>query len=47
MDRYPNLKIGEKDKYVPSHEHLKPKDSEGGRYENTLSRILNKIEGSD
>uniref|UniRef100_M1DF67 Integrase core domain containing protein n=1 Tax=Solanum tuberosum TaxID=4113 RepID=M1DF67_SOLTU len=46
-DRNPNWKDGEKDRYIPSHERQKPKDSKGGRSEDMLSRIVNKVEGSD
>uniref|UniRef100_M1DJ55 Integrase core domain containing protein n=1 Tax=Solanum tuberosum TaxID=4113 RepID=M1DJ55_SOLTU len=46
-DRNPNWKDGEKDRFVPPHVHQKPKDSDGGRSEDMLSRILNKLEGSD
>uniref|UniRef100_M1DVF9 Integrase core domain containing protein n=1 Tax=Solanum tuberosum TaxID=4113 RepID=M1DVF9_SOLTU len=34
---------GEKDIYVPLHECQKPKDSKGGRSEDMLSNILNKV----
>ncbi|XP_049362576.1 uncharacterized protein LOC125827308 [Solanum verrucosum] len=46
-DRNSNWKDGEKDRYVPPHEHQNPKDSESGRFEDLLSRILNKVEGSE
>uniref|UniRef100_M1DIU0 Transposable element protein, Retrotrans_gag n=1 Tax=Solanum tuberosum TaxID=4113 RepID=M1DIU0_SOLTU len=36
---------GDKDRYVPTHERKKPKESEGGHTEDMLSRILNKVEG--
>ena len=38
---------GERDRYVPPHEHQMPKESEGGHIKYMLSRILNKVEGSD
>uniref|UniRef100_M1DMW2 Integrase core domain containing protein n=1 Tax=Solanum tuberosum TaxID=4113 RepID=M1DMW2_SOLTU len=47
IDCNPNWKDGEKDRYVPPHEGQKPKDSEGGRSEDMLSRIINKLEGSE
>ncbi|WMV58714.1 hypothetical protein MTR67_052099 [Solanum verrucosum] len=43
----PNWKDGENDRYVPPHKRQKPTDSNGGRSEDMLSRILNKFEGSD
>uniref|UniRef100_M1DBZ1 Integrase core domain containing protein n=1 Tax=Solanum tuberosum TaxID=4113 RepID=M1DBZ1_SOLTU len=48
-DRNPTLKErdGEKDRYIPPHERQKGKVSKGGRYKDMLSRILNKVEGSD
>uniref|UniRef100_M1DP64 Polyprotein protein n=1 Tax=Solanum tuberosum TaxID=4113 RepID=M1DP64_SOLTU len=42
-DQNPNWKDGEKDKYVPPHVYRKTKDSEGGRSEDMLSCILNKV----
>lgn len=41
------MKYGEKDKLVPSHERQKTKGSKGGKPEEMLSYILNKVEGSD
>uniref|UniRef100_M1DN40 Integrase core domain containing protein n=1 Tax=Solanum tuberosum TaxID=4113 RepID=M1DN40_SOLTU len=48
-DRNPTWKErdGENNSCIPPHEHQKPKDSEGGRSEDMLSRIPNKVEGSD
>uniref|UniRef100_M1DH82 Integrase core domain containing protein n=1 Tax=Solanum tuberosum TaxID=4113 RepID=M1DH82_SOLTU len=40
-------KVGENDRYTPPHERQRPKDSEGGRSEDMLSRNLKKVEGSD
>uniref|UniRef100_M1DYP1 Integrase core domain containing protein n=1 Tax=Solanum tuberosum TaxID=4113 RepID=M1DYP1_SOLTU len=45
-DRNLNWKDRENDRYVPPHESQKSKDSKGGRSEDMLSRILNKVEGS-
>ncbi|WMV46357.1 hypothetical protein MTR67_039742, partial [Solanum verrucosum] len=36
-----------KDRYIPPHVRQKPKDNEGGQIEDTLLRILNKVEGYD
>uniref|UniRef100_M1DS88 Integrase core domain containing protein n=1 Tax=Solanum tuberosum TaxID=4113 RepID=M1DS88_SOLTU len=46
-DRNPNWNDGENDRYVPPHEHQKPKDSVGGQSEGMLFCILNEVEGSD
>uniref|UniRef100_M1AGK0 Uncharacterized protein n=1 Tax=Solanum tuberosum TaxID=4113 RepID=M1AGK0_SOLTU len=46
-DRNPYWKNGEKDMYVPPHECQKAKYLEGGQPEDMLSRILNKVEGSN
>uniref|UniRef100_M1DZ42 Integrase core domain containing protein n=1 Tax=Solanum tuberosum TaxID=4113 RepID=M1DZ42_SOLTU len=45
-DRNPNWKDGVKDMYVSPHERQKSKDSERGRSQDMLSRILNKVEGA-
>uniref|UniRef100_M1DMV7 Integrase core domain containing protein n=1 Tax=Solanum tuberosum TaxID=4113 RepID=M1DMV7_SOLTU len=37
----------EKDRYFPPYECQKPKDFEGGCTEDSFSRILNKVKGSD
>lgn len=46
-DDNPIWKDAEKDRYVPSHEHQKTKNLEGGKYEDMLSRILKKVEVSN
>ncbi|KAK4729592.1 hypothetical protein R3W88_022580 [Solanum pinnatisectum] len=46
-DQNPNWKDREKDRYVPPHGWQKPKESECGRSEDMLLRILNKVKGSE
>lgn len=38
---------GERDRYVPSHERQKTKDSDSSKSKYILSCILDKVEGSD